>query len=297
MLPNALRYLPLFALLPQAVCAAGFGELAILSRIGEPLRAEVRLLKDADENVSARCFSLLRGGENDLPTIQNATLSVIRRGDQYFLQIRGQRPLSEPLAQLKLQLGCASQVQREFVVMPLPPDSRISTPPSENENRPPDAVKQTSSKRNSERSPNAELETAAAQTRKPKSQKPMRTGDQLQLSSGLADLPPLSAEQRQDSETRMLRLETRLSQLDSTLDSLEQAMQLAEQSRALRHEMHLASALANPPPAATGLPQPTHQQWRHWLELTFGILVGGIASAWLANTFSQRRQIQLSRQA
>ena len=49
--------------------AVGFGDIVLLSRIGEPLRAEVPILACSDESVDAACFSLANIRNSELPVI------------------------------------------------------------------------------------------------------------------------------------------------------------------------------------------------------------------------------------
>lgn len=108
------------ALLSGPALAAGFGEIALLSRIGEPLRAEVDIVSSGKETIETACFSLAPIRESDLPVVTSARLQLIKDGQNYRLTITG-KPIAEPVFMLALRAGCGVELQRDFVLMPQAP--------------------------------------------------------------------------------------------------------------------------------------------------------------------------------
>ena len=270
----------------------------MLSQIGEPLRAEIALITTADERLEASCFSLKSASDADLPGIGKARLRLKKRRQHWQLQLIGNTPLNEPLATLGVHMGCGLELQRDYIVMPLPPGEKknLDAPRRRPTDTPASIATEidTESAYSPTNSPSPSSSTGENKRRtrkKPAPTTPLQM-DRLVLSSStmLKENPaPPSAE---DVETRMLRLETSLEQLENSLKNLDKALALSAESMALRHELQLADTLqpASPPTAPVAeskAPQP----WRQWLELVLGTLLGGVLTAsglqWL-NTRSTR---------
>ena len=101
--------------------AVGFGDIVLLSRIGEPLRAEVPILANSDESVDAACFSLANIRNSELPVISRARFRLARDGVNARLSITGSEPISEPVFVIGLRAHCGVDLQRDYVLMPSPP--------------------------------------------------------------------------------------------------------------------------------------------------------------------------------
>jgi hypothetical protein len=109
------------ALAPGIGHAIGFGEIALQSRIGEALRAEVPILAKGDEPQLTACFSIAPMRGADLPVITAAKTRLIRRGQGYVLQIFGSKPINEPIFAIAVQAGCGYDVIRDYVLIPEAP--------------------------------------------------------------------------------------------------------------------------------------------------------------------------------
>jgi Tfp pilus assembly protein FimV len=109
------------ALFSGNAIAVGFGEIVLLSRIGEPLRAEVPILAAAGENVEAACFSLAGIRSSDLPVVSSARFRLNRSGSNLTLTITGIQPIAEPIFVIGLRAHCGIDLQRDYVLMPSPP--------------------------------------------------------------------------------------------------------------------------------------------------------------------------------
>lgn len=98
--------------------AAGIGELNVASRLGQPLRAEIRILSTLDENIRASCFRLVPAQEaSDIPALTRARMSLQTRNGQSFLVISTAEPVMDPILTLTLQAGCDMGLTREFTVL------------------------------------------------------------------------------------------------------------------------------------------------------------------------------------
>ena len=238
------------------------------------MRAEISIIATPEEKLEATCFSLGKIKDADLPVITGAQLVLKKQRGQLQLRISGNRALNEPLATLRLHAACGFELQRDYIVMPMLPDSRIEqidTPPPVARLDPPSATK-----------PRREPKPASKSTSEttPTSTKPAARSDRLVLGSSpmLLDytLPKTVSD---ETEERMLRMETSLARLNESLQSLDKALALGAEAQAAEHELQLAIAMHNPPAAGPLALAPEEPAWRKWLELIFGTLLGGVLSA------------------
>lgn len=108
-----------------SVSAVGLGELVAQSSLGEPLRAEVRLVRSAGEELDVACFKRVSGaGSDDVPWIYNARLRLV--GDRLVVTTR--EPVNHPIAMLGLQFTCNGELRRDYPILLQPPIPRIATP-------------------------------------------------------------------------------------------------------------------------------------------------------------------------
>ena len=262
-------------LLPLPAASAGFGELAVLSKIGEPLRAEVRIIATPEEKLDVSCFTIGKIRDPELPVISGARLALKNQSGQLLLRISGNSALNEPLATLRLNAACGFELQRDYIVMPMPPDSRIEQMdaplPVSRLDQPPAKTPRREAKSASQ-SPSAEI--------RPASTKPAVSSDRLVLGTSpmLLDytLPKTVSD---ETEERLLRMETSLARLNESLQSLDKALALGAEARAAEHELQLAIAMHDPPAAGPLPPEHGEPVWQKWLELILGTIAGGVLSA------------------
>lgn len=108
--------------------AVGLGEIELHSRLGEPLRAVVPLTGDAAAQVAAACFRLAPGGEDDLPTIHRARMSVERHRGQPVLRVATGEAIHHPIAVLALRVGCGAELTRRYMLLLSPPEAAAPAP-------------------------------------------------------------------------------------------------------------------------------------------------------------------------
>ncbi|MBN9697576.1 MAG: hypothetical protein J0L85_17440 [Zoogloea sp.] len=101
------------------------GELVAHSSLGEPLRAEVRIIRDPGETLDAACVKVVSGAADDVPWIYAARVRVA--GEHLVLTTR--EPVNHPIAMIGLRIGCGSELRRDFTLLLAPPAIRsVATP-------------------------------------------------------------------------------------------------------------------------------------------------------------------------
>lgn len=114
---------------PLTAGAAGFGELRLLSGIGQPLHVEIPISGLDAASANLACYSLVRSSTSGLPAIGDASIKLSRQGNQLLLLITGRQPVSEPALALTIRAGCGADFQREYLLLPEPPLLVAATAP------------------------------------------------------------------------------------------------------------------------------------------------------------------------
>ncbi len=106
------------ALLTPQAQAASFGEILSQSAIGEPLRVEIRLANSgrAPEGC-VRVIALPELSQDGIPGIGRAAIAFRVSGGESVAVITDGRPISHPVVRLRLKDGCASGLQRDYVLL------------------------------------------------------------------------------------------------------------------------------------------------------------------------------------
>lgn len=118
------------ALAPGFADAIGLGDIVLLSRIGEPLRAEVPILSGMGDTPETLCFALGTVSNAEFPVVAAAKTRVVQRGRDFRLQIVGSKPIYDPIVVIGLRAGCGADLQRDYVLMPEPPLMFADSPES-----------------------------------------------------------------------------------------------------------------------------------------------------------------------
>ncbi len=109
------------AIISLEAYAIGLGDIALHSRIGEPLRAEVPVFSEEGQTLDNACFSLAALRGSDLPVVTAAQTRLARVGNDYRLIIIGKQIINEPVFIIGLRVACGFDLQRDYVLMPAPP--------------------------------------------------------------------------------------------------------------------------------------------------------------------------------
>ncbi len=104
--------------------AAGWGDLTVLSSLGQPLRAEIELLSassqgDGPLTVRLAASDAYRQANIEFnPALMSLRFTVEQRGEQQFVRITSTQPLNEPFIDMLLELSSNSgRVVREYVFL------------------------------------------------------------------------------------------------------------------------------------------------------------------------------------
>lgn len=302
------------ALLSGQAVALGLGEINLQSRIGEPLRAEIQLLA-AGERLDPGCFSLAAVPGSDLPVITAGRVELRRGSQGDHLLITGRAPVAEPVFMINVKVACNFDLQREYTLLPLPPEipalgetvAAMTDPAPKKVRRArpsPPAEADGESSRNPPDTRQAASEGATAMppaARKPRPPVARPTDqDKLLLGAALDALPPPGAGDPlapvNAIEERMLKMETTLHLITAQVDKLDAALALNAEARAMRQQLQDMQARqgaaiqplaeAAPPPAPPVRGDSSHDGW---VELVLGILLGGSVSATVAHLVSRRQ--------
>lgn len=309
------------AIFSGAASAVGLGEITLHSRIGEALRADIPVISGG-EPLDAACFSLGPVPGADFPVITAARTRLIRVGPDYRLIITGSKAIDEPVVVISLRAGCGMDLQREYVLLPAPPLSTandieppltVASPaprevpssraPAERFNERwaagSDAPPQPAAKSRPPRT----TPSAAAKQKKPLPRETLAgiaSGkDRIILGAALDDLPPPGAGDPlapvNELDERLLKMETTLHLLNQEVDKLSTAVTLGAESRAVREKLQdMQAQQATPgilPSVQAATPQTparAKSNYDDWLELLFGLLLGGSVSAGVAHLVSRR---------
>lgn len=115
--------------------AAGIGDLHVTSRLGQPLRAEVRILADAEEKLQPSCFRLVPSASDEIPTLTQGRVTMQTRNGDTYLMITSAEPIDEPILMLNLQAGCGVGLTREFTLaLPAPEQLPVAASTAQSDN-------------------------------------------------------------------------------------------------------------------------------------------------------------------
>ena len=124
------------ALLPLEVLAAGLGRLAVLSGLGQPLRAEIEVVslqRGEAESLSARIATpdafREAGVEYGVAVPRVRTVLERRPNDRYVIVLSTPQPVEEPFLDLLVELNWASgRLVRQYTFLLDPADYRGPQP-------------------------------------------------------------------------------------------------------------------------------------------------------------------------
>ena len=123
--------LSVFLLGAGRASALGLGELVVHSRLGQPLRAEIRLIEPPGAtNPGETCFRLGEAsGREDLPVLTQGRLKLEQVGGQNRLVVTSLQTINEPALLLQVRVGCGAELVRSYTVLIDPVESEVVAPP------------------------------------------------------------------------------------------------------------------------------------------------------------------------
>lgn len=109
--------------------ALDLGEINVLSRIGQPFRAEVPLLEElGSPRVAGDCFRVSKPDDvtAGMPTLSQGRISLVRDGTKARLLVVSDRPNFEPILQFNISVVCGPLHYRSYSALI---DPETSSPP------------------------------------------------------------------------------------------------------------------------------------------------------------------------
>jgi len=267
-------YLLLLALLGTGDAAAvGLGEIVILSRLGDRLRAEVPLIESGDDNgLLAECFRLSQPPvDADIPVLNHGHVTLERQGGQRRLLITSEQMINEPILQLSVRAGCGAEIVRNYSVLIDPArETLVQASAKRSASVVAEPVSPAASSARTE-----PLAASPVRTQRKKSTTPhapsegrlayhlVISGDDRLDAVASTDLPlrmanelTLHSSHTSDAQRAVLRLEYRL--LTALYDRASEQLNLAEQVRSLETslvELQVAAENTTFPAAAAPAPE------------------------------------------
>lgn len=121
--------------LAHGAFAAGLGELTVRSHLGDRFLGEVSLIEHAGPaNSEAGCFRLERSDDENsgIPFLTHGRVRLERQNGQSKLVILSDQSINEPVLQIKLRVGCGSELVRSYTVLidPAMPAQAVRTSPA-----------------------------------------------------------------------------------------------------------------------------------------------------------------------
>ena len=123
-----LRAIPVFALtgaltFPYVAEAVSIGEIALQSRLGEPLRGQIELVVESGEHVENSCLSLAAPDSTEEDTgnyLTKAKLSLKSEGTRQYVSIDSRTPFDYTFAKVRLQIKCpgTSKILKTLTIVP-----------------------------------------------------------------------------------------------------------------------------------------------------------------------------------
>ncbi|MCX9154872.1 hypothetical protein OPU71_01900 [Niveibacterium sp. 24ML] len=110
--------------------AAGLGDARVSSHLGQPLRVEIALVGDDASELGQECFRsyIPSAANDDLPWVRDAITRVEHIGpDKARLVVSTRYAVHEPAIVLGMQIGCGTQIRREFTLL-LAPVATVEPP-------------------------------------------------------------------------------------------------------------------------------------------------------------------------
>lgn len=234
----------LVGLVSPAAFAFGLGEIAVSSRLGEPLQAMVPLIDVKAGPLDGACIKVVprQSGPDEAPWLARAAVRIERRKGGPRLRISSVEAITHPILMLGLQVGCGAELTREYTLLLAPPEipSRaVASPSPAEDSQARDREPRLSRKREISRptTPEIHRDSAAGQQR---AHQPSMGGvvpadlgqrrasgvDRAETESGRKKVELLAA--REDPAVAQIAVEDKIRRMEETLATLREKVQTAE---------------------------------------------------------------------
>lgn len=112
--------------------AAGLGEISILSRLGQPLNAEIEVRSSPGERLDDSCFRVEKSRPDDggIPRLTRAELALKRSDARIWLVVRTTAAMREPLYLFAVRIGCGPDLVRDYALLLSPEERRTVVLPA-----------------------------------------------------------------------------------------------------------------------------------------------------------------------
>ena len=102
--------------------AMGLSDISQQSALGEPLRLVIPIIGNAadqfaGDELAGECFKVVSPTTNDVPQLNNARLTLERKGAEAFVVLTTAYAIHEPIMRVAVQAGCPVQISREYTVL------------------------------------------------------------------------------------------------------------------------------------------------------------------------------------
>lgn len=121
--------LPLFA--TGSAGAIGLGDLVLESRLGQPLRAHILLMRSGHDQIDSACLRhKLPAAGDPLPRLAGVHLALESANGQPRIAVNSSVPANDVAFLLGVQVGCGYGLERDYAVLLDPPELALAEMPS-----------------------------------------------------------------------------------------------------------------------------------------------------------------------
>ena len=248
-------------MLSAAAAGLGLGDIVQQSALGEPFRAVIRVIADADEvargELSPECFRLVAPDSErlaDLPRLAFGRATLTQGAEGVQVIVASNAAARDPALSFAVEAGCRLRVRREYTALLDPPIVRAPVTASMPSSATPSAARSAPLSPSLRRSAGATKSALPHRVRRiPPAQTRREAAPQLRVSRATsASGDPVArrktdAEIRQELEAETVVLQRRIAELSLTLAQLDDELRAA---RAARDAAKRRSSVAAPQPRA-----------------------------------------------
>lgn len=104
--------------------AIGLGDLVLESRLGQPLRAHIPLIRSGRDQIDSTCLRhKLPAAGDQLPRLAGVQLALENTNGQPRIVVNSGKPANDVALLLGVQVGCGYGLERDYTVLLDPPES------------------------------------------------------------------------------------------------------------------------------------------------------------------------------